>query len=45
LESVVQESDSAEGGWEIVINLTNNQWGKLRQQHPSLSKAFTALVK
>lgn len=45
LQAIMQERDNAEGGWEIVINLTHSQWEKLCQQHASLASAFTAFEK
>ena len=33
LQGVVEEKELPEGGWEIVIDITNNQWEKLCRQY------------
>ncbi|MBN9286632.1 MAG: GTPase HflX [Gammaproteobacteria bacterium 39-13] len=40
---VIQDIANAEGGWDLVINLTKFQWDKLCQQYAGLSQAFSAL--
>ncbi len=43
LKAVQNETLNDEGGWDIVINLTNYQWQKLCQQHSELAQIFVAL--
>lgn len=42
LQAVLQERELLEGGWEIVIRITNHQWEKLCQQHEGLASALLA---
>jgi GTPase len=41
LQAVLQEHELSEGGWEIVIGITNHQWEKLCQQHDGLANALS----
>lgn len=41
LQAVLQEHELSEGGWEIVIRITNHQWEKLCQQHDGLANALS----
>ncbi|MBS0288213.1 MAG: GTPase HflX [Proteobacteria bacterium] len=42
LQAVMHEVENAEGGWDLVINLTNYQWQKLCQQYHDVAQLFTA---
>ncbi len=43
LHAVTQETTNEEGGWDLVISITNYQWEKLCQQHTKLPQAFTLM--
>lgn len=44
LQAIICETPIKEdGGWELVIYLTNYKWGKLCQQHDGLAQALIAL--
>ena len=43
LQAVISESLLPEGGWKVVIKLTNSQWQRLCQANKGLADAFSAM--
>lgn len=43
LQSVLEETDLPQGGWELVVKITNFKWQTLCQENEGLTEAFTAL--
>lgn len=43
LKAIQSETVNDEGGWNLVINLTDYQWHKLCHQYSELALAFTAI--
>lgn len=41
LHAIIDESPLPEGGWKLVINLTNHHWEKLCQQFTGLAERLT----